>query len=592
MWSQFKDIFRTFAYIWKTLTTKHRSALTFATMIMIAAGVLSNVPPLILGQLVDSLMKQSIVTSHSSVSLIIVLALAIVIREGLQVVRKYLVENTCTEVEKRSSLKLIDHILRLDLDCLSLDMKSGALNSRIHRSVEGVVRLLKLSFLDFVPMVLTAVCSFFIILLKNPWMSVLMCLVVPFGFLIILRQLHTQRGIRLNLLRIKEERDGRVVELLQGVEFVRTSCTESVEVEKMGIVSEDLRGTEITHHLRMAVYDAGKSLNEGFFFILTMSVSVFLANAKLITPGDILMFALIFGNIVTPLREIHRIVDEAHESSIKVADFIDLMEKPVDKSYAVACGLPLSLTKNHPHIPHIEIKGLSFKYSGSNGNGPTLKNINLSIARGQRIGIAGPSGSGKSTWIKLLLSLYHPYAGSIIINGLPLSSMTRKDIASEFGYVSQTPFLFSGSIEENIKYGCDDVSHEEIVAATIKANIHNEILSMEQGYQSRVAERGQNLSGGQRQRIAIARVFLKNPQVLLFDEATSSLDNSNEKIVQAALLDAMEGRTVIMVAHRLSTLKYADRIIVFKDGQIVETGTFDDLVENDGLFSKLYSAAN
>lgn len=573
MWHQLKTIFQMFLYIWRTLPRLHRISLIGAALITVGTGMLTNAPPLILGRLVDTLLKGSSASFRVCLNFVLVLASVIAVKEGLQVVRKYLVENTCTRIEKQSSLALIGHILKLDMEGIYSDVKSGALSGRIHRSIEGILKLLKSSFLDFIPTALTVLCSFVIILFKNPWLSVLICLVVPFGFLVVLRQLYTQTHVRLNLIRTKEDIDGKVVELLQGVEFVRAASTEAYETAKMEAIAEHLRKTEIKHDFRMAIYDAVKYLNEGMFFILTVACSIYMVSMELITPGDILVYALLFNNIVSPLREMHRIVDVAHEGALNAADFIHLMEKPPADSYAVNTAAPARLRHSGlPDTPHIETRGLSFKYRGANGKGPILRNVNIAIARGQKVGVVGPSGSGKSTWIKLLLRLYEPSGGSILIGGRPLSSMTRAEIAAVFGYVGQTPFLFSGTIEENIRYGCGSVTFGQVVAAAQKANIHDEIMRLDKGYRYLATEKGANLSGGQRQRIAIARVFLKDPQVLLFDEATAALDHANEDIVQDALLGAMDGRTVIMVAHRLSTLRHADKIIVFQNGMASEIG--------------------
>jgi ATP-binding cassette subfamily B protein len=174
---------------------------------------------------------------------------------------------------------------------------------------------------------------------------------------------------------------------------------------------------------------------------------------------------------------------------------------------------------------------------------------------------------------------------------VPLEQLSRRQISKQFGYVSQQPFLFAGTIEENIRYGCGGHSFEEVVQAAERAGIHDEIESMPDGYRTRIAERGQNLSGGQRQRVALARVFLKNPPILILDEATSALDTINERRVQLAIEAAMADRTVILVAHRLSTLADADRIMVFEEGRIAETGTYDQLLENNGVFASLVAHA-
>jgi ATP-binding cassette subfamily B protein len=591
MWDEFKSIFRTASQVWRLLARRQRLSLSFALAIMLVTGALSSFPPVILGRLVDRMLSKAASPSLSGASNYLLLLIgAVLVREALQVLRKYLVENAITQVEKKTLVEVIARMLRVDLNFFGPDMKIGALHGRMHRSIEGLVRMLKLSFLDFFPAAVTALCALVVVSTKNPLLAVAMGSVIPFAFFIVLAQLSTQKGIRIDLLRAKEEIDGRAVELFGGIESVRAANTESLETEKLEQAAEHLRSKEIRHHVCMAFYDSLKYLNEGAFLIIVLCLSIYLAGRGVISIGDILTYSLLFGSIVNPLREVHRVLDEAHESSIRVADLIDLREKPVDQSYVTRQSEPAALRAPAP-TPHIEVKNIRFSYPTSGRKGGAINGITLAIAEGQKIGIVGHSGCGKSTWLKLLLRLYHPQSGSILISGRPLDTFSRKDIAAEFAYVSQSPFLFSGTMEENIRYGCGDVSSDQVMVAARKANIHDEIMAMPNGYQTLVAEKGSNLSGGQRQRIAIARIFLKKPRVLLLDEATAALDNSNERAVQNALSEAMLGRTVLTVAHRLSTLRYADRILVFQNGRVAEEGTYEELLRLGGTFSRLHRAA-
>ena len=217
--------------------------------------------------------------------------------------------------------------------------------------------------------------------------------------------------------------------------------------------------------------------------------------------------------------------------------------------------------------------------------------MDLEIHPGETIGIAGKSGCGKSTWLKVLMRLLHPTRGRAWLEGVPLEEVSRETISHLIGYVGQNPFIFAGTIEENICYGATKWLPEDVRRAAQLAEIHDEIVALPDKYDSPVAERGQNLSGGQRQRIALARVFLQDPPVLILDEATSALDTISERKVQQAIGTASRDRTVIMVAHRLSTFADADRILVFDDGRIAETGTYADLMEKDGLFAELVRAS-
>jgi ATP-binding cassette subfamily B protein len=243
-------------------------------------------------------------------------------------------------------------------------------------------------------------------------------------------------------------------------------------------------------------------------------------------------------------------------------------------------------------LPVIESEGLHVDYPNGNGERKrALAGVSARIRHGEVIGVAGRSGSGKSTWLRVLMRLTHPTEGSVTLGGIPIDTVSREDLGHLAGYVSQTPFLFSGTIAENIAYGCNGASMDEIRKAAEMGCIHDEILLMPGGYDAHVAEGGRNLSGGQRQRLALARMFLKNPPILILDEGTSALDNISERLVHEALSRARADRTVILVAHRLSTLRDTHRIFVFDDGRIVESGSYSELLRAGGVFTQLVQSA-
>ncbi len=221
-----------------------------------------------------------------------------------------------------------------------------------------------------------------------------------------------------------------------------------------------------------------------------------------------------------------------------------------------------------------------------------LKDVSLTILPGETIGIAGRSGGGKSTFLKMLLRLVHPTAGTVQVGSVPLESLSRSEIGRLFGYVGQSPFVFTGTIAENIAYGTDDTSRDQIRRAAEMANLHEDIIHMPNGYDTIINERGQNLSGGQRQRLALARILLKQPPILVLDEATSALDNISEQHVQSSLGLSSSDRTTLLVAHRLTTLRDADRIFVFDHGQIAEVGAYDELLAAGGMFAQLAASAD
>jgi ATP-binding cassette subfamily B protein len=235
----------------------------------------------------------------------------------------------------------------------------------------------------------------------------------------------------------------------------------------------------------------------------------------------------------------------------------------------------------------IVFENVSFSYDG---NEKVLENINITIPAGQTVALVGPSGGGKTTLCHLIPRFYDIKQGSIKIDGEDIRNYTLKSLRQNIGLVQQDIFLFAGTIGENIRYGRIDATDEEVVEAAKKANIHDFIMSLPDGYDTQVGERGLRLSGGQKQRISIARVFLKNPPILLLDEATSALDNETEIKIQKALDDLAHNRTSLIIAHRLSTIKNADRILVLTENGIVEQGTHDELMEKGGIYHRLYQA--
>jgi ATP-binding cassette subfamily B protein len=593
--TEVRAIVRRFCQVWRLVPRPYRWALGAAAVLMALTSGCNIAMPLLLGNLVDQVklgtdqqLDRQTLLYEAAISLAFI-GLAYLVREGLQVLRRYLVENTCTRIDREMTVKLVGHLLKADLTNFSRE-RLGALHGRISRSVEGLVRFLRLGFLSFFPALATGAMALIATTSKQPWIGLVMLGVIPTSIALTIWQLASQKGVRLSLLRTREEMDGTVVEQLGGIDFIRAANTVPHEVKRVARTAERRRARENRHHFEMSLFGCAKALNEGLFHILVLALAIYLALTDRISLGEILTFSILFLNVMTPLSEIHRVIDEGHESSLQVSDFLKMLAEPVDRSFHV----PTSVCKPRLEIgkPALVAQGLRVDYKLADGRRRrALDGIDLTINHGEAIGVAGRSGCGKSTWIKVLLRLIHPRRGTAQLGGVPLEQLSREDLAAMVGYVSQTPFVFAGTIAENIAYGNGTPSAAEIIEAAKMAYIHDEILNMPGGYEAAITERGQNLSGGQKQRLALARLFLKNPPILILDEGTSALDNISERQVQRALAAARSDRTLILVAHRLTTLRDADRIFVFDNGRIVETGTYRDLLRRGGVFTELVRCA-
>jgi ATP-binding cassette subfamily B protein len=589
-----RSIVKRGAQTWRLVPGAQRLALAGAVLVMGIASAANTAIPLCLGRLIDSVDPERHRNAAQSSLLgtaaffLALMGAAYLIREVTNVLRRYLVENVCTRIDRDMCVRLVAHLMKADLSVLA-QQQVGALHGRIARSVEGVVRFFRISFLDFIPALISGSFALAAALSRQPRVALAMAGVIPISLGLTIWQLITQKGIRLGLLRSREAMDGTIVEQLSGLDYIRAANTHELEVRRVEKAAERRRATELRHHFEMSLFGSGKALNEGFFHLTVIACAIYLFVSGKIPYGDVFALSVLFLQVMAPLNDVHRFVDEAHESSLRMGDLLEILESPTDVSFqavdtarpALALGAPLLVTEN-----------LKVAYRTPHGKTKRgLDGVSVTIRHGVTIGIAGASGCGKSTWLRVLMRLTHPCEGNAWLAGVPLASISREAIGELVGYVGQNPFIFAGTILENIAYGRDDATEDEVRRAAEMACIHDEILEMPGGYQAHVAERGQNLSGGQRQRIALARVFLKNPPILILDEGTSALDNINERRVQQAINAARADRTVILVAHRLSTLLDTDCIFVFDQGRMVEAGTYDELVLHGGVFAELVRSA-
>ena len=318
-------------------------------------------------------------------------------------------------------------------------------------------------------------------------------------------------------------------------------------------------------------------------YLVTLVYGGYLIANHEMSASDLAMYALYIGIFISPIQILVELMEMMQKGLSGFRRFLDVMET-VPEIQDNPDAVELTNVKGH-----VCYENVSFHYSDDETE--VLSHVSIDIPAGKSVALVGPSGGGKTTICSLLPRFYDVTGGKITVDGHDIRSLTLKSLRSQIGVVQQDVYLFSGSIRENIAYGKPDASEEEIIAAAKQANIHDFIMELPEQYDTFVGERGARLSGGQKQRISIARVFLKNPPILILDEATSALDNESERWIQRSLEELSKDRTTITIAHRLSTIKHADEIIVLTENGIAERGTHDMLLEKDGIYAGYYNMA-
>ena len=571
--------------IYKLLDTKQKLRFILIIIIMIVSAALSQMTPKAIGWLTDDILTKNEISFNKVIPFLVFILIVNVANEVIKIFRRVLVEDTATRTEKKARGMVIKSLLMAPLSYFRKNM-TGNIHGRLNRCLDGTIKLEKLLFMDFAPAIFNAIAAIITIFLTLPiTLAMPMLLVIPIGVFIVLKQIKSQKGIRVELLESKSGMDGTIVELINGIEVIRICDSLDFEIKRFDDKGEFLRAKEMKHHKAMAMYDCLKFINQAVFTVLVIGISTYLATKNIISVGSVLTAYLCFNQLLRPLEELHRIFDEVSECTVLATDFFKMVEIENDFSY-----LPIKTkSENKSTNEIINMENITFHYS-ENEDKIILDNFNIDIEKGMYLGIAGPSGCGKSSLIKSICKL-EKADGAIIVDDKNIDNLTRKDLSKLIALVPQSPFLIAGTIFENITYGIDrEVSINEVEEAAKRAYIYDYINGLPDKFDSLVSEGGNNLSGGQRQRIAIARIFLRKPKILILDEATSALDNTSEKYIQVEIekMKQENNTTIIAIAHRLTTLKNCDRIIVLNKGKIEEDGKFDDLIEKNGMFSDMY----
>lgn len=509
----------------------------------------------------------------------ILLLVVFILSTFLQYVVSYFGHKLGINIETDMRQQLFTHVQRQSFRFFD-NTKTGHIMSRITNDLFDIGELAHHGPEDLFIAIMTLIGAFTIMYNINPELAIIAIVMVP-----ILSVVATYGNIMMNrawknMYGKIADVNARVEDSVSGVRVVQSFTNETFEIARFKEDNGQFRLAKLVAYKVMAGTHSSIYMLTRLVTLVVLVVGAWFTYKGALTTGELVSFVLYVNVLIKPVDKITALLELYPKGMAGFKRFLELIEQDPEIQDS-----PNALTVQHLK-GDINFEQVGFRYDEHK---PVLDNINLSIKAGETIAFVGPSGAGKTTICSLIPRFYDVQEGAISVDGLNIQDITMKSLRSQIGIVQQDVFLFTGSIRENIAYGKQDASEEEIRDAAKKAHLEDMIASLPEGYDTQIGERGLKLSGGQKQRLAIARMFLKNPPILILDEATSALDTETERFIQKSLMELAENRTTLIIAHRLATIRDADRVLVVTENGIEEDGSYSNLVAQDGIFARLHN---
>ena len=556
----------------------------FTLLLTLVGSLIAQVNAWVLRYTVDQI--NVLLEAHKGLregmSVLVVISIILVSKEIInsfvQFGQKYYGEKLRIFISRDLAQKVIEKVLSYKMAFFtSSQNQPGKLQTRIDRGVESLTRLVQNFFIDILPLFANSVVALIMMFNANFYVGLVGLCIVPVYFYVSLRQVRKMGGSRRTIKDLRENKSHGILGILQSIMVIKSFIRENIEADKQMGLQNSLTGAQMKIRRISFLFDGLKSFIEQIGVVIIIILTAYFVLKGQMTLGAIMFHILLFNNVSAPIRQLHRIYDQMNDALIYSESFFEILK--ADHEIEQTGTFKPKEVQGKFVLQHVD-----FTYPENKE--VTLHDINMEVLPGKITALVGLSGAGKSTLINLLDKFYEPNSGDILLDGVSLKEYDTESLRDNIGLVLQKNHIFNGSIEENIRYGNPQASHEAIVKAAKKSYIHEQIMALPQQYETSALA----LSGGQQQKIAIARMFLKNPPIIFLDEPTASLDAVSTEQIKSSLDEIKKDRTVIIISHSFSQIIDADMIYVMKNGRIVEKGSHSEVYHLEGTYKEIFDA--